>query len=142
MKENKVTKLNDKNERVLNRKAISLAVLAITIVIILILAGAIIFNLRKSNSINLANEATLKSDLQSIKDEYKIKYDDLLYQYRGQKDKITKEDLEDIVPEEYKPDFIILPEGPAYVGEDPEIKEIAEEMEYIIGYPSDKIEIE
>ena len=125
-----------------NKKAISMIMLIIIVIIVLILAGAIIINLRKSNSIKYANEATFKTDLQSIKDAYRVKYDDLLYQNKGQKDKIKQEEFEDIIPEEYKPDFVILPEGPAYVGEDPEIIEIAEEMEYIIGYPGDKIEIE
>ncbi len=141
MKE-KNNKIKEKFSKFKTKKAISFVILLITMVVILILVGAVIISLRKSRSIDSANEAALKSDLQTIKDNYEIKYNDLLYDNQGEKNKITEEDLKDVVPDKYKPDFIALPEGPAYIGEDDKVKEIAEELDYIIGYPNDRIEID
>ncbi len=124
------------------KKAITLMTLLVTIIVILILTSAVIFTIRKSNTINSANKTVLRNDLQSIKDSYREKYNDLLFDYNGKKENIPKEELEDVVPEEYRPDFVILPEGPAYVGKDEETIEIAEEMGYIIGYPEERIEID
>jgi Tfp pilus assembly protein PilE len=53
----------------MNKKGISLIVLVITIIVIVILAGAIYLSLLQSNPILTANEATFKSDIMSIQEE-------------------------------------------------------------------------
>lgn len=54
------------------RKGISLIVLIITILVIIILSGAIILSLVQNNPIGQANEATFKADLDSYKSELAV----------------------------------------------------------------------
>lgn len=53
----------------INKRGISLIVLVITIIIMIILAGAILLNLAEDNPIDDANETKFKADITAYRDE-------------------------------------------------------------------------
>ena len=55
------------------KKGISLIVLVITIIVMIVIAGAIILSLSSSNVTGKANLATLASDRANIQSEYAVK---------------------------------------------------------------------
>lgn len=59
------------------KKGISLIVLVITIIVMIIIAGAIIISLNSTNVINRANEAVTKSDVSTLNDKLVLAYADL-----------------------------------------------------------------
>ena len=115
-----------------NEKGISLIVLVITIIIMIILFSAIILAMTSNSPIDSAREAKLRNDLQVIKERYQLAHSQAGIKYNGNIDLITKDDLKDVILEEYKPDFEALPEGPAYVGNDEIVENIAKEMGFLI----------
>lgn len=58
----------------MNKKGISLIVLVITIIVMIIIAGAIIISLNSSNVTARANLATLLSDRANYQSAYAVKY--------------------------------------------------------------------
>ncbi len=111
-----------------DKKGITLMTLIITIILIVVLAGAVILTLSFSDPVGEANEARFKADIQSMKDSYRVLYDDLLYKNLGKEEKIKDTDFKDVVPDEYKDEFKAGKDGLEYIGDDEEKKEIAEEM--------------
>ena len=63
------------------KKGISLIVLVITIIVMIIIAGAIIISLNSSNVIARANEAVLKTDVATLNDKLTLAYVDLRAAY-------------------------------------------------------------
>ncbi len=121
------------------KKGISLIVLILTIVIILILSTVIIMGVINNNPISNAKEATLRNDLQVMKEAYGLRTGELILKYKGDKGKITVEDYEDVVNEKYKGEVKVCEEGLAYLGKDKKKQKVAEEMGYIIGNPNDAV---
>lgn len=119
------------------RRAISLLVLIITIVVTLIIAGATIITVMKQNSLSNAKLATLKTDLKAMVDSFEIKYDKAVYKYRGDVSQIVKEDLDGIIPEKYQDEFRVSVEGVEYTGDDSQIKTVGKELGILI--PSNEI---
>ena len=70
-KETKVEKVKVNKKDV--KKGISLVALVIVIIILLILTTTIVITVLGDNPIEDANEATIKSDIQAMKDKYKLK---------------------------------------------------------------------
>ena len=60
-----------------NKRGISLIVLAITIVIITILAVAVILSFNSNNPIDNAYEATFKSNIRNMYEELNVYFSDL-----------------------------------------------------------------
>lgn len=100
----KVTQSIMENKKKL-RQGITLMTLIITIILIVVLAGAVILTLSFSDPVGEANEARFKADIQSMKDSYRVLYDDLLYKNLGKEEKIKDSDFKDVVPDEYKDEF-------------------------------------
>ena len=63
------------------KKGISLIVLVITIIVMIIIAGAIIISLNSSNVISKANEAVVKTDVGTLNDKLTLAYVDLRATY-------------------------------------------------------------
>ncbi len=70
------------------KKGISLIVLVITIIVMIIIAGAIIISLNSTNVINRADEAVIATDVSSINDQLHMAYVDLKLEdaYRSKND--------------------------------------------------------
>ena len=81
-----------------------------------------------NSPIGEANEAAIRTDIQSIKDKYEIVYKDVLFKNFGDETKITDEDFADVVPEEYKDKIVASKDGLEYIGEDEKVEEIAKDM--------------
>ena len=137
----KLESYNSQKDKMIAKRGISLIVLVVTIIIMLILFTAILLTLATNTPIESAEEAKLRNDLQVIKERYQMAHSQAGIKYQGNLDLITEEDLKDVILDEYKPDFVALPEGPAYVGDDEYIKEIARDMGFIIGYPVKEMKI-
>ncbi len=80
------------------KEGISLLVLIITIIVMVILAGAVILSITGNNPISRANETKVKTDLTALKDEYNNFYSSALFDnvsntkgYYTDKMNITKE---------------------------------------------------
>ncbi len=83
------------------KDAVSLIVLVITIIIMIILAGQIILSLNNVSIIDKANEATLKSDLQHIRQAI------VMEKLESSADERTP-NYNSIIPEKYKEKIIVL----------------------------------
>ena len=114
------------------RLGISLVILIIIIVIILILASGVILIFSDNNPIGSANEAALRTDMQTMLDNYLTKYNEVIYKYYGDKSKITEEDLKDVIPDKYKDEYTATKDGVEYNGDNEEVKEIAKDMGIIV----------
>ena len=70
------------------KKGISLIVLVITIIVMIIIAGAIIISLNSTNVINRADEAVVATDVSSMNDQLNMAYVDLKLEdaYRSKND--------------------------------------------------------
>ena len=70
------------------KKGISLIVLVITIIVMIIIAGAIIISLNSTNVINRADEAVVATDVSSMNDQLNMAYVDLKLEdaYRSKSD--------------------------------------------------------
>lgn len=121
------------NDKVKNKKAVSLVLLTIIIVIMIILATTVIvFTIRKS-PIQNAKDVNLKNDMQTMLDKQNERYKDLLFQKAGDDSKINDSDFQGVIPDEYKEQgFDATKDGVIYKGEDERVKEIAEEMGIIV----------
>ena len=63
------------------KKGISLIVLVITIIVMIIIAGAIIISLNSTSVIEKANDAVIKSDVGTLNDKLVLAYADLKAEY-------------------------------------------------------------
>lgn len=63
------------------KKGISLIVLVITIIVMIIIAGAIIISLNSSNVIDKANDAVTRTDVANLNDKLTLAYVDLKTTY-------------------------------------------------------------
>ena len=137
---NNVNEYISKNNKKDVKKGISLVALVIVIIILLILTTTIVITVLGDNPIEDANEATIKSDIQAMKDKYKLTYEDLLFKKFGDETKIKDSDFEEVVPDKYKDTFVATKDGLEYIGEDKKVEEIAKEMglgseeKYILEY--------
>ena len=70
------------------KKGISLIVLVITIIVMIIIAGAIIISLNSTNVINRADEAVVATDVSAMNDQLNMAYVDLKLEdaYRSKSD--------------------------------------------------------
>ena len=70
------------------KKGISLIVLVITIIVMIIIAGAIIISLNSTNVINRADEAVVATDVSAMNDQLNMAYVDLKLEdaYRSKND--------------------------------------------------------
>ena len=146
----------------MKKKGISLLTLIITIVIVIILAGIVIFSLLKSNINKKASEAVFKNDVSNLKDELQMyhytktldnegKYNQkLLYadktmvEYNKIEDtSITMADVLTLMnkKKEYLDIFEIYQGELVYIGSSKEEKEWAEEVGVVSKYAEPKIEI-
>ena len=85
------------------KKGISLIVLIITIIIILILTGAVILSFVDNNPIDRANEAVFKSDVSNLKSSVVLyvlnQIDETTTTTAGLMEEINLENVNSIVPE-------------------------------------------
>ena len=123
------------------QKGISLVIFVVTIIVTLILTSVVILTVVDKTPIDEAEEATLRSDFTTIKNKYHEEYTNLIYEHLGRKDEVTDEELQSIIPEEYKNDLIATKDGISYVGNNEKIKEIAKNVGLYIGYPTESVEI-
>lgn len=113
------------------KRGVSLIVLIITIVLLLLLSGAIINMFNNKNLTEAARLSTIESDIQYMIDEYEVKYNELLLKYNGDESKIFvnhSKELQTIIPEKYKDKYVVTINGIRYVGNDEKEKQIAKKM--------------
>lgn len=79
------------------KKGISLIVLVITIIVMIIIAGAIIISLNSSNVIDQANKAVTASDLANAKNTCMLAY----CEAAAENDGIAKDESGNVVKESY-----------------------------------------
>ena len=102
----------------MKNKGISLIVLVITIIVILILATAIIMNMLKTNIVNKAEIAVIKSDMKTFEEELEMYVSDAYIDDFGEydesilnADKLTSPSVHDVIKSlensKYKDDMII-----------------------------------
>ena len=124
-----------------DKTGISMLYLLILIIIILILASSVIIVTLTQNPIGSANETSLKSKMQTMIEEYDLRYKDLYFDNFSDDSKIKDEDFSDIIKDEDKDEYEATKEGVIYTGDDEKTKEIAREMGLIIkGEEGGKIE--
>lgn len=111
-----------------NKNGFSLIILVVTIIVMLILTSAIIITVQETSAVDKAGEAAIKSDFASIKDKWQEEYTNNVYAHLGRNDEVTDEELQNIIPEEYKGELIATKEGISYIGDDELKKQIAEEL--------------
>lgn len=127
-----MTKKAIKGKEKISKKAISLLILIITIVVILIIAGTTIVTVMKQNSLGNAKLAALETDLKAMVDAFNTKYDQAVYQYRGDVSKIQVSDIGDIIPAKYQDDFRVSVAGVEYTGNDTQILSVAKDLGILI----------
>lgn len=110
------------------RYGISLITLVITIVVIIILTGAIILSISNNNPIKQAAEAVLRQDIATMKEKHMIIYIEELGKNKGNHSAIDDNAFNEVVPEKYKPDFSADKDGVHYHGDDETIKEIIKDI--------------
>ena len=120
------------NKKYVNKSGISLVILVITIIIIIILAGVSVYFMTSNHTIDSANEAALRTDIQAIKDSYEILMEEYNFEKYGSNHIIDSEKFEDIIPEKYKDSFRADENGIYYFGNDEYTKNIAKDMGIII----------
>ena len=116
-------------------KGISLLVLIITVIIMIIIASAIILMVLDKDTIDIAKETALRTDMRTMLDNYDQRYRELLYEYQGDETKIKDSDFDGIVPDDYlnTGDYVAEKDGIRYQGDDEETKEIAIDMGLLVG---------
>jgi len=79
----------------MNKKAMSLVTLVITIIIMIILAGAIIINLSNSGIIEKANQAVTDMDLKNLEQLANMAYADIYFENltKGIRRELTAEEI-------------------------------------------------
>ena len=123
----------------IKRIGISLIVLIITIVIIIVIATAIIVTLSKTNVIDNANEATLKQDFNTLKDELNVYIADKFVEKNGDfqpenlnADSTTNPSVYEILPSlkstKYKDNIIIVDGQLAFWGGNQLEKKVIDEL--------------
>ena len=146
----------------MKKNGISLITLLITIIVIIILSGTIIFSISKSNIINKGKEAVFKNDVANLREELQTyhyskiikengKYsmtelnaDKTMVEYEGVKDNsITMADILKSINQkkEYLDIFEIYEGELVYIGSNKEEKKWAEEVGVISKYAEPKVEI-
>ncbi|MEG1059129.1 MAG: hypothetical protein RSD14_02700, partial [Clostridia bacterium] len=114
------------------KRGISLMVLIVTIVVIVILAGAVILGLNRNNPIKNSKEAVTKSDMDEMRDKYSLVYGKLLKEVGGDRSLITQDRLLYVIPEKYLSEFEATNKGIVYTGDDEETKDTARKMGFIV----------
>ena len=118
------------------KKGISLITLIITIIVVIILAGVIIFSISKNNPVDKANEAVFKQNLATYKDELEMYHLNEISKNNGDYDRKTlnkdesniKEVIKSMKEEDTKK-FEIVEGELVYKGDKEEEKEWTEEVE-------------
>lgn len=112
------------------KKGISMVVLIVIIIIMIILAGAVVMSLDDEDVIDKANVTVIKSDIQTMLDNYQAVYDDVLYRYAGDASLITDADFQNkgIIKDKYSSDFTVSKNGLTYIGTDEDVAAIATQM--------------
>lgn len=116
-------------------RGISLMVLIITVVVMIILASAVILMVVNKDTIDIAKEAALRTDMRTMLDNYDQRYREVLYGYQGDESKIKNSDFDGVVPDSYLDtgDYVAEKDGVRYQGDDERTKEIAKEMGLLVG---------
>ena len=116
-------------------RGISLMVLIITVVVMIILASAVILMVVNKDTIDIAKEAALRTDMRTMLDNYDQRYREVLYGYQGDESKIKNSDFDGVVPDSYlnTGDYVAEKDGVRYQGDDERTKEIAKEMGLLVG---------
>jgi uncharacterized protein YpmB len=112
------------------KKGVSLIILIITIIIMLIIAGSIILNTSSSKTIQSAKNAALKSDFQTMLDNYNSVRDDLIYNNGGDESALEDSDFEgkNIINSKYSSIFKVTKDGLVYIGNDSDEIKVAKEL--------------
>ena len=79
-------------------RGISLMVLIITVIVMIILASAVILMVVNKDTIDIAKEAALRTDMRTMLDNYDQRYREVLYGYQGDESKIKNSDFDGVVP--------------------------------------------
>ena len=116
-------------------RGISLMVLIITVIVMIILASAVILMVVNKDTIDIAKEAALRTDMRTMLDNYDQRYREVLYGYQGDESKIKNSDFDGVVPDSYlnTGDYVAEKDGVRYQGDDERTKEIAKEMGLLVG---------
>ena len=116
-------------------RGISLMVLIITVIVMIILASAVILMVVNKDTIDVAKEAALRTDMRTMLDNYDQRYREVLYGYQGDESKIKNSDFDGVVPDSYLDtgDYVAEKDGVRYQGDDERTKEIAKEMGLLVG---------
>ena len=116
-------------------RGISLMVLIITVIVMIILASAVILMVVNKDTIDIAKEAALRTDMRTMLDNYDQRYREVLYGYQGDESKIKNSDFDGVVPDSYLDtgDYVAEKDGVRYQGDDERTKEIAKEMGLLVG---------
>ena len=116
-------------------RGISLMVLIITVIVMIILASAVILMVVNKDTIDVAKEAALRTDMRTMLDNYDQRYREVLYGYQGDESKIKNSDFDGVVPDSYlnTGDYVAEKDGVRYQGDDERTKEIAKEMGLLVG---------
>lgn len=123
------------------KRGISLLVLLITIIVMIIIATAVIMTSLQNNQVQKANEAVLKTDMQTMLDNFENVYQDRLYDYGGDITQMKDEDFKNVIPEKYRDEFKATKDGVIYFGTDETIITYATSMGLIITGVTHDIEI-
>lgn len=117
------------------KRGISITILVITMIIMIIIAGAVIANLRKDNSINKAHKAAFKQDIKEFSKELQLELDgrimedDMFDPYKVNAD--TYSDIKKYIKKftkEYEGLVVIKNGELVYIGSDSEEKEWMNEI--------------
>ncbi|MEG2460199.1 MAG: hypothetical protein RSB87_03700 [Clostridia bacterium] len=107
------------------KKGISLIVLSVTIVVLTILAGVVVYNVTDRRIIDKANETVFKSDIIELNDQLEAKLSSLeLRNFTFDKENINAETYADIhkyienFPKKYDKKFKIQKGKLVYIGKD------------------------
>ena len=113
-------------------EGVTLIALVVSIIVLIILAGVSVYFMTSNHTIDSANEAALRTDIQAIKDSYEILMEEYNFEKYGSNHIIDSEKFEDIIPEKYKDSFRADENGIYYFGNDEYTKNIAKDMGIII----------
>ncbi|MBR5228054.1 MAG: leucine-rich repeat domain-containing protein [Clostridia bacterium] len=120
-----------------NKKAISLIVLVITIIVLAILAATVIINLSNTNIIEQASKTAFKSDMANYKEAYNLylagKYADNPYFDKAQ---ITEADFDTIFAGNYSENLKVMNGELAYETLDSEEIAILDELKIQVSLPA------
>lgn len=111
-------------------RGISLIVLIITIAVMLIISSVIILSVADNDIVKTTNETAIKSDFQTMIDNYNVIKNDLLFDNAGDESALTDAHFEGkgIVFDKYKSRVKVTKDGIIYIGTDEKEIAIAKEL--------------